>query len=427
MPESHLVTLANGLRVVCVPMPHLHSVELACYLGVGGRHDPPELAGIAHFLEHMLFRGTAEYPDSLALERAFEAIGGTVNAATDSETTCFHSRVHPDRLAEGVELFASMLLRPRLEELDTERRIILEEAREDFNQEGDEINPDNLSGRLLWPGHPMGTPTIGTEEGIRAIDRRALQRHLEEFYRPNNAVIVAAGRVAPEALARAVEDAFAAWQAGPLPVDTPVPHWQAENHPQFCWVDDADSQVMVQLAFALPGRDNAELIPLRLLRRVLGGSGPTRLMQRLREELGLTYNVEANLSLYADCGVLSIDLAVAPENLVEAVRETVGVLTRLVAEGIPVDELEAVKRTYLFDLDFSMDQPEAHAVRYGWGEIVGLRRELAQDSAEIAAATAEQVQQQACEVFVPGRLCAVFVGPFEPEQRTEVEAVLRHF
>jgi len=427
MSEAERVTLPNHLRVVSVSMPHLHSIELACYLGVGGRHDPHGQEGMAHFLEHMLFRGTAEYPDSQALERAFEAIGGTVNAATDCETTCFHTRVHPEHLAEGVELFASMLLRPSLTEIDTERRIIIEEAREDFNQEGLEINPDNLTGQLLWPDHPMGVPTIGTEAGISAVDRAGLERHLHSYYRPNNAVVVAAGRLEPQALQQAVERSFAGWSAAEIPAEIPLPNWQAENHPQFSWVEDADSQIMVQLAFALPGRDQAALIPLRLLRRVLGGSGPSRLMLRLREELGLTYNVDCNQSLYRDCGVLGIDLAVAPENLVEAVRETIGVLTRLVAEGVGEDELAAIKRTYQFDLDFSRDQPEAHAVRYGWGEIIGLRRDISQDSAEVAATSGEQIRQQAEQLFVPGRLCAAFVGPFTNEQKTAVECLLRSF
>ena len=166
MPEYFVDTLANGVRLVTVPMPHLHSAELVCSMAVGGRCEPVELSGISHFLEHMIFRGTAEYATSIELERAFEAIGGSVNASTDAETTCFHSRIHPDFLGEGVALFASMLLRPKFNEIDIERRIILEEARDDFNEEGIQVNLDNLMMGLLWPGHPLGESLIGSSETL---------------------------------------------------------------------------------------------------------------------------------------------------------------------------------------------------------------------------------------------------------------------
>ena len=139
-------------------------------MAVGGRCEVAELSGISHFLEHMIFRGTAEYATSLDLERAFEAIGGSVNASTDAETTCFHSRIHPDYLARGVALFASMLRRPKFNEIDTERRIILEEAREDFNEDGVQVNHDNLMVGLLWPEHPLGKSLIGSPETLQGID-----------------------------------------------------------------------------------------------------------------------------------------------------------------------------------------------------------------------------------------------------------------
>ena len=110
MIRSFTHTLLNGLRVVCVEMPHLHAAELAVYLKVGSRNDPPAKAGLSHFLEHMLFRGTADFGSSLEIENAFEAIGGAPNAATDAESTCYYSRIHPDHVRRGMEIFASMLL-----------------------------------------------------------------------------------------------------------------------------------------------------------------------------------------------------------------------------------------------------------------------------------------------------------------------------
>src|SRR5450631_1026460 len=176
-------------------MPHLHAAELAVYLKVGGRNDPPAKAGLSHFLEHMLFRGTAEFGSSLEIENAFEAIGGAPNASTDAESTCYYSRIHPDHVRRGMEIFASMLLRPTLSGIEIEKRIITEEAREDLNEQGEEINPDTIVSQLLWPRHPLGRPTIGTLESIADITRDDLKSHLQGFYLPCNAVVVISGPV----------------------------------------------------------------------------------------------------------------------------------------------------------------------------------------------------------------------------------------
>lgn len=201
--------LANGLRVVAVEMPHLHSVEIAVYIRVGGRNDPQQQAGLSHFLEHMLFRGNEDYPAGIDLEVAFDAIGGSVNAATDEESTCYFSRVHPRHVEKGLQLFASMLLRSTLTGLDVEKRIITEEALEDINDRGEETNPSNLSSKMMWPGHPLGMPTIGYLETINAITEQDLRRHLASFYVPSNSVVVVAGDIKAERIFSACEDAFA--------------------------------------------------------------------------------------------------------------------------------------------------------------------------------------------------------------------------
>ena len=427
MDEFFLDTLPNGLRVVTVEMPHLHSTEVVCYVGVGSRHETPEVAGISHFLEHMVFRGTAEFADSLELERAFEAIGGAVNAATDAETTCYHSRVHPDQLERGLEIFASMLLRPKLEELEVERRIILEEASEDLNEKGEQISPDNLTAALLWPDLPLGQPTIGSRESIRAVDRAALQGHHRRFYSPANTVITVSGRVRRSAALEAVTRHFGAWQGPAAPAVVPGLAAADAGGAESVWVQDSDSQVSLQLAFRLPGRLSANAVPLRLLRRVLSWGGTSRLMLHLRERLGLTYNVEASLALYADCGVLAVDLAVNPENTVTAAREVLAVVDELCREPVPEEELQRMVQGYLFDLDFSMDHTEDMAVRYGWGTLVGYCRTLAADRHELAAATSAALLASARQLLVPGALKVAVVGPWKEKDRKAVEALLGKF
>ncbi|MCW8892350.1 MAG: insulinase family protein [Deltaproteobacteria bacterium] len=424
MPEYFVDTLANGVRLVTVPMPHLHSAELVCYLAVGGRCEMAEQTGISHFLEHMIFRGTAEYASSTELERAFEALGGAVNASTDAETTCFHSRIHPDYLAEGVALFASMLRRPKFNDIDTERRIILEEAREDYNEKAEQINPDNLMAGMLWPGHPLGESLVGSPETLAVIDLVKLKNYYRSWYQPQNLVICVCGAIRRDKALKAVKQEFGDWIQGSSPAALPAPE-VAGNGPESCWVHDSDSQIVLQLAFPLPGRCDERTLAVRLLRRVLSWGGGAKLPLRLREELGLTYAVEANCSMMDDTGYLAIDLAISPENLTQATAELFAVLIELRDKLLTTEELSSAIQAYLFDLEFSRDQAEALAVRYGWGLQAGYLRTLEQDCEELQALSPEMLQDAVRQVFRLETMKLVVVGPWAEADRLAVERILQ--
>jgi predicted Zn-dependent peptidase len=419
-------TLDNGLRLVTVPMPHLHVAELVCYLAVGGRCENTDVSGISHFLEHMVFRGTSDYANSTELERAFERLGGAVNASTDVETTCFHTRLHPQHVDAGVALFASMLRRPSFNDIDTERRIILEEAREDFNEEGEQINQDNLMVRLLWPEHPLGDSLIGTPESLARIDIACLQDYYRRWYVPKNLVICASGCIDEDQVKVAVEREFGDWIGSAPQEILPAPDFSFSQK-RTCWIEDSDSQISLQLAFALPGRADKRMLGVRMLRRILSWGGGSRLPLRLREELGLTYAVEANSSLLGDSGYLAIDLAVARENLVEAVAELLKVLVDLREQTIPSEELNAAVQSYLYDLEFSQDQPEAQAIRYGWGLQANFLRTIEQDRNEVEQLTAVQLQQIAAQFLTRERAYLVVVGPWQEDDRRAVENLLSEF
>lgn len=426
MPEFFIDTLANGLRLITVEMPHLHSIELSCSFGVGSRNEPLQLAGISHFLEHMLFRGSLDYPSSQELENRFEAIGGNINAGTDAETTCYHSRLHPDYVGDGLQLLASMLQRPLLQGIDIERKIILEEAQEDLNQEGQVISPDLLMGELLWPGHPLSQPTIGTLDSITAIGAAELQAHHRRYYTPANAVIALAGRIERAAALAAVSDAFGDWQGEAAP-NAPSLSQRPATGPTSRWMEDADSQLNLQLAFRVPGRHNRHTPALRMLRRILSGGGTTRLMLRLRENLGLTYNAEAHLSLFDECGAFAVDLSVTPENLLPAVTELLKIFEELAREEVSDGELARVLANYLFDLDFSRDHADLLAARYGWGLTTGFLRSLEDERQESSAIRPDQMLAAAQEHFTAANLHLVVVGPFCEKDRKRAEKLLASF
>ena len=422
-PYTH--TLHNGLRVVCVEMSHLHAAELAVYIKVGGRNDPPGKTGLSHFLEHMLFRGTQEFRSSLEIENAFEAIGGAPNAATDAESTCYYSRIHPDHVRRGMEIFSSMLLRPTLDGIETEKRIITEEAREDLNEQGDEINPDTIVSRLLWPRHPLGLPTIGTLESINGMCREDMAAHLQAYYRPNAAVVVVSGPVRSHDVFACAEDIFGTWQNAAIP---PVmPALKRHSSPQLSLVHDSDSQMNLQLAFLGIPRGDARFTALRLLRRTLAGGGSSRLYLRLREELGIIYSVEAAIGSYDETGCLAIDLSTAPETLVQAVEVTLEELTRIATEPMPAAELERVRQSYIFDLEFSRDSTYEMGGRFGWGELMKVVRSIEEDQHEARSATAEDIAAIAREIFTPANLRLIAVGPWKQGMKKQVRSLVQRF
>lgn len=425
MPVIHRKTLTNGLRAVCVAMPHLHSAEVAVYIKSGSSNDPAGCSGVAHFLEHILFRGTTEYPSSLQLETAFEEIGGNVNATTDEECTCYFSRVHPTRTAAAIELFSSMLLRPTLSQIETEKRIITEEALEDLNEQGEEINTHNLTSRIFWPGHPLGQSTVGTLESIAALTVDDLRTYMALNYVPSNALIVAAGPLEPDSFFSAVESHFGEWPAAQVPGRE---LWQdpcIDRQPLF--VHDSDSQIHLQISFlGIPRRDH-RMTECRLLRRILAGGGCSRLHLLLREELGIVYSVDAAIAAYEETGYFSIEMMTAPENLVTAVTSVLKELDRLCRETVPEDELQRVKQGYLFDMDYSVDSPYEMQVRYGWGDMMEVHNSIEDERILIDGLGSDQIRSFAQGLFQRKKMALVAVGPTTGADREKIIALLAEY
>jgi predicted Zn-dependent peptidase len=406
-------------------MPHLHSAELSLYIKVGGRNDPAGKEGLAHFVEHMIFRGTADYPTSTDIERAFEEIGGSVNASTDEECTCFFSRIHPDHLGKAVGILASMILRPLLTGIDTERKIITEEALDDLNEKGEEINPHNLASRLLWPDHPLGEPTIGTLQSIASFTDDDVKSHIASYYIPGNAVLAVTGNFNQQELFAVADSCFSPWPAGVTPdLVHPV---EEQLSPRTSFLADPDSQAHLQISFRGVARTDERIMAMRFLRRILCGSGSARLNLTLREELGIVYSVDANVAAYEETGCFSIELSTAAENLLTAVGETLDELNRLVRSGVSRDELERVRNSYFYELEYSRDSCFEMQIRHGWGELMGIVREIDEDIRQASAIAPAELQEVAAALFSPQNLNLVVVGSWsEREQRGVLDRIEKY-
>lgn len=370
-----------------------------------------------------MFRGNERYPTGPALEQAFEQLGSSMNAGTDAETTSYFARVHPCNVVRGLELFSVMLRTPRFLHLETERAIVLEEALSDFNESGEDICADNRMSRLLWGEHALGQPIIGTPETIRSFGAKEVQDWYTRHYVPDNMVVSIAGPVDTDTLKDAAQACFGCWNA----ISAKRPQLKAPSTPYsgplLDWVKDSDSQLTLQLAWRTGGRAHPHAADLRVLRRMLGEGGASLLMQKLREDAGLTYSVEASLEEYADCGCFSIDLSTEPENLVAVVQALIEVIEEARTQ-VTQKYLDMVVRNALNHLDFSRDNVEDLAGRYGWGVVSGYMRTLADDLHMWRNVDAEAVAHAAATCLVPEQLGFVCIGPWRDTDRLEVEKLL---
>jgi predicted Zn-dependent peptidase len=318
-----------------------------------------------------------------------------------------------------------MLLRPTLPGLEIEKRIITEEALEDINEGGEEINTHNLASRLLWAGHPLGNPTIGYLETIEKFTRDDLLAHLARYYTPENAVAVIAGAISADVAIAACREHFGTWQAAAaLPGISPA---ECQTSPQTLFVEDSDSQVHLQIAFRGFARPDRRIMATRLLRRMLCGSGSSRLNLNLRERLGIVYSVDASISAYEETGSFAIELSTAPENLSLAVAEILRETMRMAREAAAPEEILRVKGGYYYDLDYSRDSSYEMQVRYGWGELMGLVRSIEEDQAEAATLDGEAIRATAAALFAPRNFNLVAVGPWKPADRREVERIVADY
>lgn len=426
MKSYHIHTLHNKLRVVTLEMPHLHSAELALYIKAGGRNDPRGREGLSHFLEHIIFRGCETFQSSQELEHAFEAIGGAPNASTDADSTSFYSRIHPDHVESALEILAAMILRPLLKDIHIEKRIITEEAREDVNEKGVEVNTDTVISRMLWPNHPLGMPTVGTLSTIAKIELDDLLSHWKKYYVPNNAVLVVSGNIKEQQIISAATNFFGNWQPRELPKQRIFLNTCNKSTPLRI-IHDSDSQVSLQLAFRTFGRKDPRLATLRLIRRLLAGGGSSRLYVKLREELGIIYSVEASIGSYDETGCLAIELSTAPESLLQAIEVTLDELVKISRQPVKNDELNRIKLSYRYDLEYSSDSAFEMGGRFGWGELMGVLRTIEEDFQEISAINSEQIQNVATEVFNPANLKLVAIGPVKRGTRNKTELLIHEF
>jgi len=401
-------TLANGLRVVVAPQPALHRTHVALWARVGSRFETREDNGISHFLEHMIYRGTLRVPSAHAVNLAFERLGGSLFASTQVDHGIFSLNLPPESLGEASALFGEVVAQPAFRDIDIEKGIVLEEILEDLDDEGRQVDADNLSRALIYPQHPLGFTITGSEAHVRSFDEAGLRRWHERHYTGANAVLVFAGAVDEAEALRLAERDFAALPRGGRIPATPPQHAQKKARLQI--VENVSSQTELRVCF----RAFAEVHPMRpaldVLMRLVDDGMSTRLYHRLCDARGLCYDVSAAFDGYEDDGVVDVAAGVQHKRVALVAREVLAMFEELAQDGPTAEELETARRRVAWDARAMADSAEETGAFYGAGLLFDRFSTPEEQVAELTRVGADDVREAARQLARPERLNVVAVG-----------------
>lgn len=401
-------TLGNGLRVRLVPLPHLQSATASFFARVGSRYENKATNGLSHFLEHMLYRGTETHPAAHELNLAIERLGGTLEAATHVDFTSYDLTLPPETIEDGVGMLAEVLHQPLLTDLATEKQIIREEILEDLNEDGEQIDIDNVSRQLLYSEHPLGFSILGPLSNLDRFESADLRSHHEAHYTARNSVLCVAGAFDPARMRDTLAARFAGMPAGQSIRGAGA--FDDAGPERFAYVHDHGSQTDARISFHTPGVGSPEAPALLLLSRVLDDGLSTRVHQTICEERGLAYEAFAGNDSLEDCGVFDFGASVEHQKtrlLVETVLELIDGLAK---DAPTEEEIEKAKRRYLWDLRTVRDDPEDTTHFVGTSALFDLPEELGAIAARVERVSAEDIQQTVQRYFDPKRAHLTCVG-----------------
>jgi len=407
--------LPNGLRIVSSSLPHTRSVSISIFIGAGSRYESDDIAGVSHFLEHMLFKGTQRRPTAREISEEIEGIGGVMNAGTDKELTVYWAKVGDHRFAATLDILADSLINSLLDplELEKEREVILEELAMTEDSPADIVNI--MIDDVVWPEQPLGRDTGGTPDSVRATRRDAVVRYMEQLYVPQNTVVAVAGNVThAEVVARATEylgdwraQPFGTWYPAEIPNDTPRLRLRSKKTEQahFCLATPGLSAV------------HPDRYVLDVLNAVLGEGMSSRLFLEIREKRSLCYDVHSYVNHYLDTGSTVVNAGVDPRKLDEALKATIEELLKM-TDRVPDKELVKAKEFIKGRLQLRMEDTRAVASWLGGQEL--LRGEILTVDEVLRivdGVSSESLQRVATELWRPAAFRLAVVGPFRSETR----------
>jgi predicted Zn-dependent peptidase len=404
--------LASGLRIVTESLPTSRSVTIGAWVGSGARDEAPPRSGASHFLEHLLFKGTARR-SAREIAEAVESVGGDMNAFTTHEQTVFYVRLPDTQLDLAIDILADVLWSPafRPDDVESERQVILEEIGMRDDTPDDLVH--DLFTRAHFPDHPLGREVLGTEATIAAMPRDGIAEYHHAHYEPANIVLAAAGNLEHDALVAMLEPR----SPQSMPPRPEREHVQPAPGGALAVVTRPTEQAHIVLGLrSVPSLD-PDRDALTVMNHALGGGMASRLFQEIREERGLAYSVYSYRAAFDDTGYLAIYAGTAPERVQETIEVIEAQLDLLEREGLPAAELEAAKGHLTGSLAMSLETTASRMRRLGRAELVeGQIDSLDEVIARIEAVTADDIDRVVDRVVRDAPRTLAVVGPHEARE-----------
>jgi predicted Zn-dependent peptidase len=413
----NVTRLDNGLTVATAEMPHLASVSVGIWVGVGGRHEPAALNGVSHFIEHLLFKGTRKR-SAREISQAVEGIGGYLNAFTGEEQTCFYARARQADFPRLLEVLSDMFLHSTFDpaEIDKERDVIKEEVAMYIDQPQQYVQ--ELLNATLWPDHPLGRSITGTEKTLDAIQRPQLLRYQKNNYVAASSLVSVAGRITHAEAVRVALKYSRHFIRGPRPGYASVT--TAQTKPALCLHTKETEQTQLALGVRTCSRHDEQHFALRLLNVMLGENMSSRLFQTVREDQGLAYSISSGASFFDDAGDLVISAGLDLDNLEKILKIICREMKRLTTELVPAPELRRARDYLIGQLDLSLESSEnqmmwAGEQWLGYGKITP-PEEVKKRLSEVPAG---KIRAAAREFFRPDRLSLALISPLKSARGLE--------
>jgi predicted Zn-dependent peptidase len=407
--KHQLTELSTGERVISERVPGVRSVALGFWIGAGSRDEPDARAGVSHFIEHLLFKGSSRY-SAQEIAEIFDELGGELNAATSRETTVVYARIPDDHLERALDVMADMVYRPAFVDVDSEREVVLEEIAMVEDTPNDLVH--DIAAEAVFGPHPLGRPVIGRAEVISSVSRRALAGYHRRAYRGERIVLAAAGNVRHDELVSLLSERVEGGAAGPgLPARKPV---GSNGAPAVRFQRKDTEQFHVCLSAPGISRVDDRRFAASLMDAIVGGSASSRLFQEIREKRGMAYSVYSYSSQYHETGQIGVYVGTREDNLAECLEIAVVELSDLARGNVRADELARAKENLKGRILLSLESTSARMTRLGKSTITETPLLTPEQIVKrLEAVTRAEVAELADALLAPERLSVAGIGPGE--------------